>query len=422
MKSNSDNTLFRNILKLITGEGIGRAIGFMAALVITRLYTPSDFGILAVFTSLCALFYPFCTLRYCLAIPLHSNERVGINSLAACLCVLVINTVIAGIALLFFHSPVLAFFSSASIDAFWYFIPMAFLFHGISEILSYYSTRYRDFTTIAKVSVARMSVGALTKIILGMFRFNVTGLLIGTIMAESGGLTMFIRACWKRLKAHARDVTLGRIRFVLKRYIGFPLYRVPSQLLLISSGSLPILYFAWHFGSGTTGQISLAINLLSATVSIAGASVGKAFYGEIASLGMRNIKEIRTLTLRIMTRLFAISILPFTLIICFGPWIFQTFFGAEWTDAGVFARYLCFYLIFRFVYSPISDGIFNVFEQQKLVFLLEVSRVVIVALSLFISYLYSFSVAYTIIIYSLALTVQYILSILLVFHILRKTL
>lgn len=51
MRSDSDNTLFKNILKLITGEGIGRIIGFMAAPVITRLYTPSSFSIRGFFRS-----------------------------------------------------------------------------------------------------------------------------------------------------------------------------------------------------------------------------------------------------------------------------------------------------------------------------------------------------------------------------------
>lgn len=422
MKSDIDNTLFKNILKLISGEGIGRIIGFIAAPFITRLYTSSDFGMLAVFSSLCALSYPFCTLKYTLAIPLHSNERIGINSLAACLSILVINTVIISITLLFLHSQILSFFSSESIDAFWCFIPLAFLFYGISEVLSYYSTRYRDFSTIAKVTVVQKAIGALTKIVLGLFRFNVIGLLIGNILAESGGLTLYISSYWQKLKERARYVTFGRIRFVLKRYIDFPLYRVPSQLLLNAAGSLPILYFAWHFGTGTTGQISLAISMLSVPVALACTSVGKAFYGEIASLGRKNSKDIYILTVRIMTRLFVISIVPFVLIICFGPWMFQTFFGAEWIQSGIYARYLCFYLVFRFVYSPVSDGIFNVFEQQKFVFWLETSRIVIVALSLFISYFYNFSVTNTIVIYSLALTLQYILSIIFVFYILRKTL
>ncbi|MBQ8277682.1 MAG: oligosaccharide flippase family protein [Bacteroidaceae bacterium] len=422
MKSDLDNTLSKNILKLISGEGIGRAIGFMTAPFITRLYTPSDFGILAVFASLCVLCYPFCTLKYTLAIPLHSNEKIGINSLAACLLILVINTVIIGITLVFFHSPVLSFFSSENIDAFWYFIPLAFLLNGTAEVLSYYSTRYRDFSTIAKVTVVQKIIGASTNIVLGLFRFNVIGLLIGNILAESGGLSLYIRTYWKRLKEGSRNVTWKKICFVLKRYMDFPLYRIPSQILLKASGSLPILYFAWHSGTDTTGQISLAITMLSAPVAVVCRSVGKAFYGEIASLGKKSGKEISTLTVRIMTRLFAVSIIPFTLIICFGPWIFRTFFGAEWSQSGTFARYLCFYLIFRFVYSPISDGIFNVFEQQKLVFRLEVSRMAIVASSIFISYIYDFSVANTIIAYSLALTVQYILSIILVFHILRRTL
>lgn len=291
MKSDAENTLFKNILKLISGEGIGRVIGFMAAPFITRLYTPSDFGILAIFASLCALCYPFCTLRYNIAIPLHPNEKVGINALAACLLILVINTVIIVITFVFFHSQILSLCSSENIDAFWYFVPVAFFLCGISEALSYYSTRYRDFSIIAKVTVVQKIIGASVKIVLGLLHSNVIGLLIGNILAESGGLTLYIRSYWERLRESARNVTWGKICFVLKRYVDFPLYRLPSQILLTASGSLPILYFAWHFGTGTTGQISLAMTMLSVPVAIVCKSVGKAFYGEIASLGKKTARR-----------------------------------------------------------------------------------------------------------------------------------
>lgn len=420
MEVGLENRLVKNILKLISGEGIGRAIGFVAAPIVTRLYTSSDFGMLAVFASLCALFYPFCTFKYTVAIPLHPNEIVGVNALAACLVILAVNTVILFTALFLYHSPILSLFSSEAIDSFWYYIPVAFLFSGLSDALSYYSIRYRDFSIIAKVTVVQKIIGALTKIGLGLLHFNVVGLLIGNILAGSGGLSLYIRTYWRRLKDNASKVTTGKIRFVLKRYIEFPSYRLPSQILQNASSSIPILYFAWQYGTGVTGLISLAISMLSVPVGIVCTSVGKAFYGEIALLGRKNSREIAALTGRIMIRLLAVSIISFTLVVCFGPWIFRTFFGPEWTQSGIYARYLCFYLIFRFVYSPISDGIFNVFEQQKLLFWLELSRIVIVTLCLVISYFCSLSVADTIVSYSLALTVQYILSIILVFHILRK--
>lgn len=105
--------------------------------------------------------------------------------------------------------------------------------------------------------------------------------------------------------------------------------------------------------------------MLSVPVRIVCISVGKAFYGEIALLGRKNGREITALTVRIMIRLLAVSIVPFTLVICFGPWIFRTFFGPEWAQSGIYARYLCLHLIFRFVYSPISDGIFNVVRAAE---------------------------------------------------------
>ena len=420
MKSEVDNNLFKNIIKLLSGAGVGSAVGFLAAPVITRLYTPADFGLLALFSSICVLCYPFCTLKYSLAIPLHTDERISINSVAACLLVLCVNTVILGFILCFFHSSVLSFFDALRLDVFWYYIPVAFFLYGVSEILSYYSIRYRRFSTIATVSVVQKIVGVLTKISMGLFRFGVTGLLLGNILAESGGLSLYIRTYWKRFKVGIAYVKLSKICFVLKRYTDFPRYRIPSQILLNTAGSLPILYFTWHFGTGATGQLSLALSILSLPVTIGCTCVGRAFYGEIAALGKEKRKEIFSLTLRIMIKLLAIIIVPFLLILCFGSWLFLNFFGPEWTLSGVFARYMSLYLIFRFVYSPVSDGIFNVFECQEILFWLEVSRLTIVVMSLLVAFLYGFSVIDTIIIYSLALMVQYLLSIILVFYILKK--
>lgn len=168
---------------------------------------------LAVFASLCALFYPFCTFKYTVAIPLHPNEIVGVNALAACLVILAVNTVILFTALSLYHSPILSLFSSEAIDSFWYYIPVAFLFSGLADALSYYSIRYRGFSIIAKVTVVQKIIGALTKIGLGLLHFNVVGLLIGNIMAESGGLILYIRTYWKRLKDSARHLTPGKIQF-----------------------------------------------------------------------------------------------------------------------------------------------------------------------------------------------------------------
>lgn len=132
-------------------------------------------------------------------------------------------------------------------------------------------------------------------------------------------------------------------------------------------------------------------------------------------------RRITVHTENIIIKLLAISIIPFTLITCFSPWIFQAFFEPEWIQSGTFARYHYRNLIFRFIYSPISDSIFNVFKQQKLVFRLEVSLIMIVVLNLFIAYIHNFSATGTIIIYSLAFTVQYIIFIIFVILYSKKT-
>lgn len=161
--------------------------------------------------------------------------------------------------------------------------------------------------------------------------------------------------------------------------------------------------------------------MLSVPVRIVCISVGKAFYGEIALLGRKNGREITALTVRIMIRLLAVSIVPFTLVICFGPWYSELSLAPKWASIGNLCPLSVPASHLQVCLQPYKRRHIPMwFEQQKLLFLLEVSRIVIVTLCLVISYFCSLSVANTIVSYSLALTVQYILSIILLFHILRK--
>lgn len=417
----TDSSVLKSVVKLMTGEGIGRIIGFIAAPVITRIYSTSDLGILTVFASLCAMCYPFCTLKYSLVIPLHRNEKVAANAVAACFYCLLITTIVITLLFGLFHTTVLPLFSAASIVKYWYFLPIAFLLYGLYEILSMYATRFKLFSTIAVSSVIQKITGTAAKIGLGLLGWRPIGLIIGNIMTEAGGITVYLRVLIQNIKQGIGSITYRRVCFVFKKYRNFPLYRVPSQILLILAGNIPVLFFAWKYDLSTTGQIGLAKTMLSVPITFICTAVGKAFYGEIASLGREQSGEIVRLTKKIMKRLLLISLIPFLSVILFGPWLFGTIFGTEWEQAGVFARLFSFYLILQFVYSPISDGIFNVFEQQKTVLILEVTRISVVVLSFTVAYIANLDIYGTIIAYSLSLSLQYVLSIVFVFRILKKS-
>jgi hypothetical protein len=71
--------VFRGMATLALSSGVGRFVGIAAIPVLTRLYTPEDFGVLAMFSTVVAIFSPLVTLRYVLALPLSRHDGLAMN-------------------------------------------------------------------------------------------------------------------------------------------------------------------------------------------------------------------------------------------------------------------------------------------------------------------------------------------------------
>ena len=378
-------------------------------------------GVLTVFISIVAIISPFACLSYPSSIPIDRNNNVALNIISGCFLILTITTFLTCAVFCIGGNTFFEFLSIESIINYWWLIPIGLLFKGTYDILTQYNVRNKTFSNLAKATVSQKIIGSLTKIVLGMLHFKPVGLLIGDVLTTSGGITVLGNSFVKECRKSYKHITLYRIKNALIRYKSFPVFRLPSQALLQLSGNLPILYFAWRFNDVTIGQIGLARTMLSMPVTFIGTSVGRAFLGEIAQIGMNNGNAIYKITIDVMRRLFLFSLIPFFLVVLFGPWIFQIVFGAEWDDSGSYARIMAIYLIFQFVYSPIEEGIFNVFEKQHFVLIVELFRITIILAVLSLSYYFDLSPIYTILIYSVGLALQYIIGLTIIMNVIRKS-
>ncbi|MCK5335612.1 MAG: translocase, partial [Gammaproteobacteria bacterium] len=65
----------RNVLTLMTGTSIAQAIPIAISPLLTRIYTPNDFGVYALFISIATIFGSIANARYEMAIMLpHKDE------------------------------------------------------------------------------------------------------------------------------------------------------------------------------------------------------------------------------------------------------------------------------------------------------------------------------------------------------------
>ena len=76
--------MLRNVITLITGTAIAQAIPIAISPVLTRIYSPDDFGVFALYLSITSIIAIVATGRYELAITLPAkNEEDAVTNLMA---------------------------------------------------------------------------------------------------------------------------------------------------------------------------------------------------------------------------------------------------------------------------------------------------------------------------------------------------
>lgn len=386
-KNSSENQkLFKNILKMVFGTGIARIIGVASIPILTRLYTPYDYGVLAVFVGLIAVISPILSLRYVVAIPLPKKDESAINLVALSLMLMGCMSVVIGLIFYFFIDVFAQWFDIAVLQDFWWLIILGAIAVALYEMLILWATRQQDYSIIARTKVIQSLIGEGSKIVLGLLTIKPLGLLVGNILEQSAGSTAFIykfKKDFNRLKFHIHKKILYLLWYY---YRGFPLFRLPSQFLLVFSMQAPAFFAASLYGATLTGQLSLALMAMALPISLIGASVSQVFYGEISNLGKGSEEKIKNLVIVVQKKLFLVGI-PITLFIFFaGEFIFKIAFGNKWIEAGQYASILAPYLLLQLTSSPLVQ-VLNVYNAQLSFLAINVFRAIgLVSIYLYCQY------------------------------------
>ncbi|MHA7131853.1 lipopolysaccharide biosynthesis protein [Algoriphagus namhaensis] len=419
-KTKNGNPILRNMAKLATGVGLAKIVNFGLLPIITRIYSPSDFAILAIFVSFIVILSPLSSFLYTTAIPLPRKDSIAINLSVLSLSILFISVLSQILIFSVFGKQIFDFFSAGELYFFWYLIPIGVICFNVYDILSHWALRKGLFTSLSISRFFQTLTGSLSKIAFGWSGFGLLGLLIGQVLTQSSGMFTILQKLYPTFKEGRSNVRLRLIKFSQKKFIDFPKYRLPSELLMQVTLKLPIFYFGVTFSQQEVGQLSLAIGILAVPLSFFGNTTSQAYYSHIAELGVDKSKEIYSITKSLIVKLFLSSIIPGIVLMIYADYIFSFIFGDNWEMAGTFASILAIYLVFQFVYSPIGNGVFNVFNKQKLNFNLNVIRFFLIVSSFYVSYVFNLSSFDTLLFFSFSISFFYLISIFFVYRILLK--
>ncbi len=339
--------LLKPTLVLMSGGALAQALPLLAGPLLTRLFTPLQFGHYTLFTAVAANLAVVACARYEYALPLVHDDAQARDLMALCLRVLAAVTLAS--------VPVAAWlWASGRLDAAWW-LPAAVASAGAVQCLTMWSTRAQRFSPLAVARVVQYGGGALAQAGAGslqaVVRWAQHGLVIGPIAANLATLACLRRPAplggWRALLRVPRTAWMAAAR----AHRNFPLLNTPHAFLGALQDTLAVLLLAWWLGDAAAGFWGLALRYLKAPATLVGSAVSQVLYPE---LGRSGLPQSRRAVRQVMLVLGATALPLVLMLLLFGPALFAWMFGERWRAAGELARALAPYIGVHFVASPLA--------------------------------------------------------------------
>lgn len=347
----------RSVGVLVGGTAGAQLLTVAASPLLTRLYTPADFGALAIYASLLSLISVIATMRYELAIPLPTEKRDAAKIVILCLCFVAFFSITTTCIVAIWRDPISVLIGEPRLAQYLWFLPLGVLFSGTYNTFNYWAVREQRFSAVA-TSRIRQALAS-TFIQLTFFKWGGGSLVFSQVAAQSVGAIPLGRSFFSGFfdwKIKWREIGLTSMR-----YRKFPIFSTWEGLFNTAGTQLPALLFGAFFSPAAAGLYSLATRVLSLPMSLVGTAIGQVFFASAAEAHRKG--KLGELVTQLHGKLAHVGMAPALLLILTGPDLFSFVFGENWRQAGHFARWMTPWLYLVFVSSPLST-LFSVMEQQ----------------------------------------------------------
>jgi O-antigen/teichoic acid export membrane protein len=345
---------------------------------ITRLFTPEDFGLFSVLSAFNGIFGLVMAARYEFAIPVSSNDEQAAAVVVLAGLITVFLTTLSLLLVWTMGSTIAELTGLPALAPLLWLVPPILLATGLGHPLEYWSIRRGTLRLNGVSRVVQFGGQAASQVAFGVAGTGALGLIMGYGLAYIGRLTVFLvtlPASDRAMFAATRPSQVWDLAWALRRY---PTYSAASSLLKSTTQFLPTILFAMFYGPAVAGMYGVAERILNVPVRFISNSASQVFLAEAAQ---RPAAEVMRLSVRTVPRFLALGLVGMAPVLLAGPTLFALIFGEPWRVAGGFAQALVALQLARFIAVPVSQA-FNVFGRQDLDF----SSSLLNGLALFVSF------------------------------------
>lgn len=363
-------SFLRSVAVLVGGTALGHGITAAALPVLSRLYTPADFSLLAVFAGLVSIISVVACLRFDVAVALPEEDEEALRLLTLALGTALVCSFVVLIAVLVAPGQIAHWLKQPGLQAYLWLLPVSVLLGGGYSALQMWFVREKAFALIARSRVAQSTASAGTQIASGVLAVGPGGLLFGHAM-NTGAACLFLG--YRLLAGHtaraaSKRMTWTALRRTFRRYDRFPKYSTFEALCNSAAIHLPVIMIAALAAPTEAGYLMLATYVMQAPMALVGAAVGQVYLAGAAHKHRQGL--LGEFTAEVLGGLLKSGSGPLLAVGIVSPAIFGLIFGAGWERAGVLVAWMTPWFVLQFLSTPISMGL-HVTGHQRLAFALQ---------------------------------------------------
>lgn len=364
----------RAVAALVGGTAAAQAITVAALPLLTRLYSPSDFELLAVYLAVLGILSSIACLRFEISIPLPESDEHGVELLMASLLSTLLVTSAVVVAALALPNGLLERWGAEKFSPYLWLLPPGVLLAGLYGSAQYWASRKGRFDQIARSRLGQAATGVGTQVAAGLAGWTPGGLLVGHMLYGGAGASGLAILALRRDRTLLQGLSLSGIWDRMVEYKRFPVYSTFEALANSAAIQLPMLLIATLAIGPEAGFVLLATRVMGAPMQLVGRAVSQVYL-------TRAPEEMRAghlggFTLDIVIRLALLGIPGMVLIALAAPSGFRFVFGDEWYRAGILLQWMTPWFILQFLSSPVSM-ILHVTGRQRTAMALQVAGLMV---------------------------------------------
>ncbi|OFX77402.1 MAG: hypothetical protein A2X19_06710 [Bacteroidetes bacterium GWE2_39_28] len=343
----------KNALTLTFGSVIAQILPLIFYPILGRIFLPAEFGLLATLSAITAIIAIISSGMYESSILISKSKQEAAN--------------IVGLILLRSLKILLVFFILLQLSGYqigkwlnepdlhkWIFVcPIGAFSIVVFNCFNEWCVTNKYFVRLSWNKIINTSSITIGKVAFGIIKIFGNGLIIGDLFGKviTAGSCVF-----RALKYDKKDflnISYSQFKPLTKKYIEFPKYSMPDQLLSNIGGSIPVFLIAAFFSSTEVGYFSIAATVLTVPISVISAAIRDVFR-QRANEECKNNGNCKNIYKRLLIILSTAGIVASIAGFFILPDLFSIILGTQWRISGIYSQILLPMFLLSFVSMSLS--------------------------------------------------------------------